>query len=497
MNNSQSYYKFVYSSSKLSDVLKKNMKTTLSLTKVALAISLLLALGTLKGYGQEKISKTLLAKDLAILKDNLEKIHAGLYTYSSKTQIDEWFAETQEHLKDSMSYIQFYELVAPLNSLIKNGHSFVALDRFKEVYKVFPIRLYRDKNAFYVLDSFEEKYKKLIGKEIVAIEGVPIIDIFNKLLQYQTRDGENLTFPTEKLLYYFNLDYSLIYGAKDSYEIALAEATQKTSIRVESVWSNAIRFYDRVPPKDVILFSIKDSVAVLTVKTFEKSRLKKIDYKKLLGDIFHSLKTKNIKHLIVDVRNNGGGDAVPNQELISYLYDKEFILFKNISTITNQIEDKKYYKQEGVFWFNTLVRWFKLEKTATNYYRAKTKGTDLYFPKADNYKGKLYILTNGRSFSATGEFASFIKHHREAVFIGEEVGGNQYQNTSGLSYYITLPHSKLRMFIPTVLWELNVAIQNDAHGVQPDYFVKNSITDELEHRDAAMDFVFELIKKNK
>jgi C-terminal processing protease CtpA/Prc len=465
------------------------------ITKIVACISLLLVLGSLNGYGQTKISKALLVKDLAILKKNLEKIHPGLYTYSSKTRIDEWFAETQNSLKDSMSYIQFYELVAPLNNIIKNGHSFVKLERFKKTYNIIPIRLYRDKDAFYVLDSFDEKYKNLIGKEIIAIEGLPVVDIFNRLLQYQTRDGENLTFPTEKLLYYFNLDYSLIYGAKDSYEITLVEATQKTSMTVRSISSKDIQFYDTTPEKKPVLFSIKDSVGVLTFKTFEKSRLKKIAYKKLLREIFSSIKAEGVKHLIVDVRNNGGGDAVPNQELISYLYDKEFKLFKNIYTITKKIEDKKYYKQEGVFWFNTLVSWFKLEKIDKNYYRAKTKGSDSYFPKADNYKGKLYILTNGRSFSATGEFASFIKHHREAVFIGEEVGGNQYQNTSGLSYYITLPNSRLRVFIPTILWELNVDIKNDAHGVKPDYFVRNSITDELEHKDTVMDFAFRLIKK--
>jgi hypothetical protein len=463
---------------------------------MAACISLLLVLCSPKGYSQEKISKALLVKDLAILKENLEKIHPGLYTYSSKKRIDEWFTETQNSLKDSMSYIQFYELVAPLNSIIKNGHSFVALDRFKKTYNIIPIRLYKNGNAFYVLDSFDEKYKKLIGKEILAIDGVPVIEVFNKLLQYQTRDGENLTFPTEKLLYYFNLDYSLIYGAKDSYQITLAEDTQKTSMTVKSISSKDIQFYDRIPEKEVILFSIKDSVAVLTFKTFEKSRLKKIAYKKLLGKIFSSIKANGIKHLIVDVRNNGGGDAVPNQELISYLYDKEFQLFKNITTITNKIEDKKYYKQEGVFWFNTLVSWFKLEKKANNLYRAKTKGSDTYSPKADHYKGKLYILTNGRSFSATGEFVSFIKHHREAVFIGEEVGGNQYQNTSGLSYFITLPNSKLRMFIPTVLWELNVNIKNDGHGVKPNYIVRNSISEELEHQDAIMNFTLQFIKKN-
>jgi hypothetical protein len=129
------------------------------------------------------ISKEQLKEDLDILKSNLESIHPRLYTYSSKSTIDEWFAETQRGLKDSMSHIQFYESVAPLNSIIKNGHSFVALDRFKKAYNIIPIRLYKDRNAFYVLDSFDEKYKNFIGKEIIAIDGVPVMEILKRLLQ--------------------------------------------------------------------------------------------------------------------------------------------------------------------------------------------------------------------------------------------------------------------------------------------------------------------------
>ncbi|NOS92245.1 MAG: hypothetical protein HOP30_10010 [Cyclobacteriaceae bacterium] len=470
------------------------MKMTEVVTKIPVAISTLLFICVLNTYGQTKIGKEFLISDLDVLKNNLERIHPGLYTYSSKKQIDEWFASTKNNLSDSMDYIQFYKAVAPLNSVVKNGHSFVALERFKKSYQVIPIRLYKDDNSFFIVDSFKPEYKELIGKEVFSIDGVPLIEIFNNLLNYQTRDGDNLTFPTAKLLHNFNLDYSLIYGSKSSYEIVLSESTKQVPIILTSISSGDISFYKRVPLQDYFNFKIADSVAVLTFKTFEKSELKKIRYKKRLREAFTSIKANHVKHLIIDVRNNGGGDATPNQELISYLYDKEFRLFKNISTITRKIDDKKNYKGEGIVLFNTAVSWFKLKKISENYYQAKTKGSNVYLPKADNYRGQLYILTNGRSFSATGEFTSFIKHHRGAVFIGEEVGGNKYQNTSGLSYYLTLPNSKLRMYIPTILWELNVDVENDGHGVKPDYIVRNTITDELQRRDAAMDFALQLIK---
>lgn len=469
------------------------MKEKVTPTKLSFpVIILLLIVSIYTAYGQGSVAKALLENDLDILKSNLEQIHPGLYTYTSKNRMDEWFRETKENLEDSMDYYQFYERVAPLNSLIKNGHSFVALDRFKKNYNIIPIRLYKYKDSFFVGDSFTEEYKAIMGREIVAIDGVPVGEIFNNLLKYQTRDGENLSFPTEKLLHFFNLDYSLSYGSKDSFDITLLDNSRKTELALKSISWKDISFYEKKTQQEYFNFSIRDSVAILKFMTFEKKKLRKIGYKKKLKNAFGSIERNNINHLIIDVRNNGGGDAPPNQELISYLYDKDFRLFRKIYTITNKITDKKYYKNEGVFLFNTLS-WLKLKKIRDDYYCVKTKGSNLYHPKANNYKGNLYLLTNGRSFSATGEFTSFIKDHRKAVFIGEEVGGNKFQNSSGIPYYITLPNSKLKMLIPTILWEMNITAINDGHGVKPDYWVRNTIKDQLEHKDSVMDFTLQLI----
>ncbi len=116
---------------------------------------------------------------------------------------------------------------------------------------------------------------------------------------------------------------------------------------------------------------------------------------------FAEIKAKNIEHLIIDVRNNGGGDPIPTQELISYLIDEKFVMYKDVYTKTNKIKDRKYYKKQGVFLLN-LFSWLKVKKISDNHYRRRNKeGMDVYSPKENIFKGQLYILTNGNSFSAT------------------------------------------------------------------------------------------------
>jgi len=41
-------------------------------------------------------------------------------------------------------------------------------------------------------------------------------------------------------------------------------------------------------------------------------------------------------------------------------------------------------------------------------------------PKPLNYKGKMYVLTNGNSFSASSLISTHLKANNRAVFVGEE-----------------------------------------------------------------------------
>lgn len=450
--------------------------------------------------GQETISRSGIEEDLAILKRNLEDIHAGLYTYSSKQEIDNWFENVKGNLKDATTPIEFYRLLAPLNSIIKNGHTYILTSKLGNNFYFLPIQLYKYKNSYYIKKVFSKQKTDLEGVEILEIDGIPINEIYNRLLQNHARDGNNLTMPSEELSSLFGLEYSIVYGSKPSYKITINKNGKSVEISISQVLldSGIIEQFNNQIKRKPLSFLIEEGVAVLTFPTFDTKTLKKEKYKGLLENSFAEIKTKNIEHLIIDVRDNGGGDPVPTQELISYLIDNEFVMYKDVYTITNKIKDKKYYKKQGVFWLNLFAR-FKLKKINDSHYRRRNdEGMDVYLPKKNNFKGQLYILTNGNSFSATGEFTSFIKHNRNnTLFIGEEVGGNEIQNTSGVSYRITLPNSNQIISIPLVVFEMNINAKNNGHGVKPNHWVRNTIEDELKGKDSVMEFTIDLIKKMK
>ena len=118
-------------------------------------------------------------------------------------------------------------------------------------------------------------------------------------------------------------------------------------------------------------------------------------------------------------------------------------------------------------------------------------------PAKNNYKGQLYVLTNGYSFSATGEMASLIKNANRGVFIGEETGGNPSQNTSGLMPILKLPNSNVRIRMSLICFKRAIDTPNTRRGVLPDYPIRNSVEEELAGEDTVMKFTKELVQKRE
>jgi len=458
----------------------------------------LLALSTTFVLAQPKIPRGQLIQDLEILKRNLEAYHTGLYTYCSKETLDAWFETTQSQLPDSLTAYEFFRVVGPLNSLIANGHTYLHINpATREPHLNIPsFGIYKYQDSYLIKSTQQDEYQHLIGHKLVTLNGEPIGEVFQSLMKYRTRDGNNTTMPAEELQHYFALTYSLVYGSTETIQVTYQDDQGRSqTINIPSIPaegnvapSAAELLYD----EGGVHFEIKDSVGILTVQTFNQAALEKVGYLAQLQSIFSEIAAAEIQHLIVDVRNNGGGNTPMVEALLSYLCDQPFVFYKGVYQAHRQWDTSiipavaEYPK--------ISLGWAYLKKDPNGLYRITiTDGIKKVHPQPNVFRGHLYVFGNGNSLSAAGEFGSFIKHHREATFIGEELGGNQVQNTSGQDLIMLLPHSQLAVKIPFVLWKMNVDTENDGHGVQPDYWVRNTIQQELSDEDAVMKFALKHI----
>jgi len=459
-----------------------------------------------------------LHEDLDILKYQLENVHAGLYTYTSKDDMDAALLKIKQQVNRPMSDIEFYRLLAPFQQKIKNGHSMIipseSWDMYKKELPLFPFDIYWTNGELYILRNLSKDESLIPGSIIETINGESAQKVFNDLVDNWTSDGDNRTYPTSHI----NLDFSDFYAnvkgtPKAFYLEILRPDGELKKVSVDALLYDELEkisqtrykhkrlpFYIQEDP-NLLKLKINGATAVLEVPTFDSSSKgedgKK--YSKYYSDAFKKIKKANVQNLILDLRDNGGGDPKPQMALLTHLCNQPIILYKKVYAITKKLSNKELY-EGNISWLNFKLG-IALKKHGNVYelknWVAKKFGiSDKPTPPSQNvFTGKLYVLIDGGSFSATGEVAGMLKSYRkDIIFIGEETGGNPIQNTSGIMVFMNLPNSKIRVRQSLICFEANVDLTKNRHGIIPDYYVRNSIEDELSNRDAIMDFTLGLIK---
>lgn len=173
----------------------------------------------------------------------------------------------------------------------------------------------------------------------------------------------------------------------------------------------------------------KDKVAYLSIHSFNTFNIDgdmKI-IKSYLKDI------KNYKALIIDIRNNGGGDSrYWANNIVPMLINKtidytEYTAYRGGSFVEQFIKCRRdfgYDKLEPISNINkeNLKNLPPELKKDFKYY-----SKDIVHYKPENsvgFKGKIYVLINSNVFSSSEAFAVFAKSTDFATLVGERTGGD-------------------------------------------------------------------------
>jgi hypothetical protein len=418
------------------------------------------------------ISSEQLKQDFVIFKDSIEKLHAGLYRYREKTDLDRLFDSSYATLSKNMEINEFYLLLRNLVSNIQDGHTSCNLPRelgkrYIDSIKMFPIHLWFISDRAYIPCS--TKHVLLTPEtEVIAIDNKPVSEIRNKLFSYLSSDGSNQT----KKFWDLNNEgfiplYFLAYGDKSSFEISYKAGNGKTAtmgLQADYFKKSECGTTPVVNPKYLKLDFRPNKIAVLTIKTFVGTMFKdQTEFPRFLEASFKEIRNKKIEKLIIDLRDNDGGDDVYGSMLYSYLTDKTFEYYTSLESTT-----KKFHKEDH-------------------------PNLSIQEPARYNFNGKVFFLINGNSFSTTAEFCSIAKSNKRGVFIGEETGGGYYGNTSGGWARIILPNSKIAVGIPRIKYSMAVkeAVHKD-RGIIPDFPIVPGIKDIVRKRDVQMHYALRL-----
>jgi len=450
-------------------------------TSLACLLSVFIAIAE-PAYAQtttdQLIAPELLKTDFSVFRDSLEKLHAGLYTYKSKSQMDQLFNSCSAKLDKPMSLTAFYGVIRYAVSGIEDGHTsaFLPPENNQAIIhrsKFFPLLLYFIGTRAYTTCAAEGLPA---GTEITTIEQRPVNALRKELFTYIPSDGSTQTGKYADMndgdSPFFYL-YRLIYGACETFEVGYLDSAGKertTQLKAKMFQDFTCRPVPVTFKQYLSLTYQPGGIAVMTIKSFFNHKLEVTheDFARFLQESFTALSDKKIQKLIIDVRDNAGGNDENGARLMGYLTRRPFPYYVSIETTSRKFEVKDH------------------DQLA------------IQQPREPHFTGPVFVLINGKCFSGTTDFAGIARNLPHVKFIGEETGGGYYGNTSGARTALILPNTKIKVNIP--LWKYKAAVKPMKYkdrGIIPDYPLVPTIQDVLQQRDVQMELALKLATYTK
>lgn len=481
------------------------------------------------------ISPEKLKQDVDFAYQKLQKLHPNLYWYISKDSLNYKFDSLKTTIKTPLKPNEFYRKLAPVISQIKEGHlRLLPLDKRltrKEIKNLKEQKGLLSRYNFllegekiFVKDNSDRIPNMNVGTEILKIKDIPAKELLERYRPFVNSDGENQTFQKYILARRWPSYFTAEHGILDSVKIEAQyeneiktfylkrEKFPKSEKKKEESANKKITKSEKGKTKDYnivtksfnrdLQFPVKDStVAYMKIKTFSGTFSRRF-YK----ESFAILKKSPAKVLIIDMRDNLGGSLSEINNLYSYLVAKDFRFIKDIEiTSRSAIFQADYISEFPLLTKPVAVIGYPLyllgtalstKKMANRYYLRNNGIFSNRKPKENNFKGKIYVLVNGSSFSAASILPSKLKDEKRAFLVGEETGGANDGTVAGRYSTKKLPGSKLYLPIGLMLIQPDIEFTHTKKGVLPDKEIVPTTQEILQKKDIQLEWIMEDIKVN-
>lgn len=323
--------------------------------------------------------------------------------------------------------------------------------------------------------------------EITSINKQPAQSIIESLSAASYSDG-NITTGTDRVYSNFQMMVSLRNPSAKSYDIEYTDPRGKSTnkITLASLKPSPGIHSGRqsVMPVNQLARSYwvygsyddENNTGTLTVNSFN---LEEAFAYKEFSAFFREANKRRYKNVIIDIRNNGGGNPAISALLFSFLAPKDFRNVYNYRTKNIETTFPDYAVSQGRKMSeedirnnrNFLYQRFDMDST-TGFYvgnaRLKEGQLENFPPDKDAFPGKVYVLTGGGTVSAATYFASLVQKNKRGVIIGKETGSGEHVTTAAWFMTYLLPNTKSILTVPmSELFFFNSTLDN-GRGLLPD-----------------------------
>lgn len=454
-------------------------------------------------------------EDYDLFRRILEKAHPGLYDYHSKYEITSMFDSIRQTLGSDLTKREFFNKIAFITNRIGCAHTAVYLSEQDT-------RSFDNKRFFFPLNLIYIEHKLCVnavnddlplGAIIVAINHMSADSIMQQLLSYHTTDGyinkAKYKMAAENFSYY----YFLRFGASDAYEItyknnengALKKAMLNPISYKRMREKSGHQFYYDANDYDYDL-QINDTLgtAFMSIRTFDFSSVSRDKvFTNFIQNTFRLLNTNTaIKNLVIDLRENNGGNYKNCFQLYSYLTNKSFHEFNTAWTRFKNVPFAAYTSdnfRNGEWDAVEEIIEKDFNKDSASLYYLNPEKNEWWQPNKNRFTGNIYLVTNPSVSSAAAYFAALLYNEGRATIVGEETEGGYYKHNGFHLVEYELPNTKIgfSFSIANVKHALPGKFNEPVgRGVIPNHIVSSTYKDFLENNDTQIQYIIDsLIKK--
>ena len=479
---------------------------------IGLLLGSLLSLASL---AQKTLTPQQIQQDYQVFKNILTQGHPSLYVFTSRADWEQLFQQfEQEEIKTLKTTPDLFRALSKLADRVKDGHFRVQHPVMKKVPPLFPILVkIIDKKLYVDTDDFGIP----VGSTIVSVNKINDQELLQRLLKYPTSDGYNLTKKYRQIENEFGILclYELGYQKEFKVTYQTPDGTRKTqTVPSQSFQSIGQRFpkknswfkeYRHLSaknrPKDprmpYVYFMPNTKTAVLIVNSFA---LDPKAFKSQLVSIQKQIKKKKAKNLVIDVRQNDGGYRANAIALLTYILPKPFKQRISENIITQTLPESQYIAHTMSDYDKFVKMYFgPAKKLDQRWVLTVDRAEPMMQPQKKRFKGKVYVLIGGKTFSAGVAFALSAKNDANVQLIGEETGGGYYLHTGQYPVLYKLPNS--RIWVNMSMVQVNKFVKDKTaplgKGVLPDHAVELTPEDLIKSKDTQLNYTLQLIEKKK